>query len=185
MEAPEYPAMAGVFAVALRRNLPKVVGPEAFEHTLAALSEEHRLELEGTTSLGWASLAMVSAVVEAAAAVTKRDPLEVNASITRLNMDMTIRGVWRLMLKAVTDRMIIQRAPALYTRAYNRGDVSSEWVARGHARLRIEKWPDINEYALRSGGVALEALLEHAGRSDVQTAFERTDDGASLEARWR
>ena len=176
--------MAGVFAVALRKNLRTLVGDEAFAQTLARLSDEHREELEATTSLGWAKLDMVDAVVDTAAEVSGRDPLELNADITRLNMKQTIHGVWRLLLKAATDRMIIQRTPSLYSRAYNRGHVTSEWIGPGHATVTLTQWPDLPEYALSGGAVAIETLLEHAGRSGVGVSMERTQDGARLRIRW-
>ena len=176
--------MAGPFAVALRKNLRKLVGDQDYERILAALSLDQRDELLSATSLGWVRLSMVDAVVEAAADATGRDAVEINASITRMNVEHTILGVWRLLLKAATDRMIIQRAPALYTRAYNRGVVTSQWLGRGHATVTVTDWPEIPRNALAGGAVGLETLLGHAGRTEVRIEAERTAEGAILHVQW-
>ena len=114
-----------------------------------------------------------------------RDELALNEDLTKLNMDDAIRGVWRIAVKALTDKMLVRIAPKLYSRSYNMGSATSEFTGERSALMVITGWPQISRFVLPSLSVAVVQLLEHAGRSDVHAEPTATEDGGRFEVHWR
>lgn len=185
METPEYPALAGHFVVVMRRNFPRLVGRTAYDRALELLPENQRDEILSTTSVGWLPITTLDAFHYAVAEATGRDAIELTRELVDLNIQDTIRGVWRIAVKAATDRMLINKAPTFYSRSYNMGEATSRLVGDRHAEMTITGWPGMSPFTLPSLDVAIVRLLEHAGRRDVSSDAELTPDGGRIELRWR
>jgi hypothetical protein len=90
-----------------------------------------------------------------------------------------------VLLRFTTDQAIVARTPVFYARSFNVGQLSTEMVQPGMARVRLTGWPDVPQLTTIGLMVGIETVLRVAGRADVKMGQHRTQHGAEFLATWR
>jgi hypothetical protein len=83
-----------------------------------------------------------------------------------------------------SDFSLIDRTPMFYARIYDRGSLSAERTAAGHAALDLAGWPEVPELHCVAIAAGVRAVLELAGRVDVQATFDRGVERARFAVTW-
>jgi len=72
-----------------------------------------------------------------------------------------------------------------YARTYDRGSLSADRTAPGRAAFELAGWADVPELHCVAIAAGVRAVLELAGRADVQVMFERDAERARFAVTWR
>jgi hypothetical protein len=179
------PSLSGVAAIDCIAALEELVGPSAIAAAKSQLAEEMRFELDSMSAVSWVPLETFNEFVDAIgrAAGVEPDPL-LDKSI-RLATQRTFRTVWRMLLRVTTDDALIKRAPLIYSRSRNFGQLTARMAEPGRAEVLLTGAADANDRTLRTVGVGIQCVAEIAGRRDVRMSFARTSDGGRYDIRWR
>ncbi len=168
-----------------RRAYRELVGADVFAAALATLSADQRREYEDVVAGGWIRCTTANAVVRAVAVLVGRDELEIDAVIVRMGVERTFGPLWRVLLRFATDDQIVTRAPILYAKAYDKGELRARILAKGHGECALVGFPEVGAIDLQAIGIGIAEALRVSGRSEVRHVVTRTPDGARIELRWR
>ena len=168
-----------------RRAYTELVGADVFAAALSTLSVDQRNEYDDVVAIGWVRCTTANAVVRAVAAQVGRKELELDAVIVRMGVERTFGPLWRVLLRFATDDQIVTRAPVLYGKAYDKGQLRARMLAKGHGECTLVGFPEVGDIDLQAIGIGVAEALRISGRSEVRHVVTRTSDGARIDVRWR
>lgn len=179
------PSVAGIAVLDLLRALEEIVSAEAFLRAREALPPAVREDLDAVSAVTWVPNDTLNRVIDELARAASLEPEAMLDQAIRSATQRTFRTVWRMFLRVTSDEALIKRAPLVYGRSRNVGQLSARIGTPGVAEVLLTEWPDITDRALRTIGVGIQSVLEIAGRRDVRMSFARTPNGGRYELRWR
>jgi hypothetical protein len=177
-------ALSGTFVVRHRELFKQRFGEQTLRRALELLPAEVRDAFSTATAQSWVPVVHVQAVYDAMARVLGRDPVDLHFEIGRAASEQTVRALWRALLRISSDSVLVSQAPVFYPKAWNRGTLHVKLLEPGHAEARLDGWPDAPAFTIRGVRIALEVVLNLAGRKNIEVQMERTPVGAVFRARW-
>ncbi|MFW6049916.1 MAG: hypothetical protein ACODAU_02010 [Myxococcota bacterium] len=176
--------LAGSLVVDQRETLRVLLGDDGYGRVLDAVPREAREEYEQALGVSWVPTEVVDEVVRTAARYVGRPLLEFHSDLTRRNLERTLRGIWRVLLRFTSDQALIQRTPVFYRKSYDTGALEGSIPEPGHAVSTLRGYPGISDVQLTGLRVGIETVLSMAGRLDVRGRHRRTADGAVIDCFW-
>lgn len=177
--------LSGTLVLGNQKALLSLVGEAAFQRALASIPAERRERLVHGTALSWVPIRDMEYLLMACADEAQRDVFALNLEVTRLGTEQSFRTVWRVLLRFTTDSMILARTAAVYSRAYDRGELRVQVLSDGLAECEIRGRPGISRMTREAFGVGIETVLRVGGRGNAQVTSRSTPDGASYVIRRR
>ncbi|MFW6197954.1 MAG: hypothetical protein ACOC5B_03740 [Myxococcota bacterium] len=176
--------MSGALIIDQRTGLQSMLGEEEYRRVLSSLPAEVRETYEAATGVSWVPCGHVDQVITAAARHVGRHPLEFHADLSRKNVERTLRGIWRVLLRFTGDRAIVQRTPLMYRKTFDTGELEGAITEPGHAEVILRGWPEISDIHLVGLQMGVETVLSITGRPNVRCSRRRTPEGAVFDLRW-
>ena len=179
------PKTSGALFIDQLDVLREVVGKDTVDGALRNLPPATRDELAQVLPMTWMRTQLAEDVFNAIADAAGRERFGLHAQIVRMGVERTLKTLWRLILRFTTDAALVQRTPLIYSKTFDRGELTSRIAAPGRSELTLEGWPDISEMQIRGLAMGIETVLKVAGRKDVRMTWDRTSEGAFFVASWR
>ena len=179
------PSLSGVNVVFVRELLLEKLGREGYNRVRRELPPEVSDRYFTATSMDWVPVDDVNMMNAKAAEVARMSVTEFSVTMGRLSVERTLHTLWRVLLRFTSDDAIVARTPVFYSRSFNVGELSTEMVQPGMARVRLTDWPDVPQLTVLGLMVGIETVLRVAGRADVKMGQHRTHKGAEFLATWR
>jgi hypothetical protein len=179
------PCISGALTCTLREVANDLLGAQTVARALERVPESLRSAYENAVPVGWIPLPVVEAAFTELAAEDGTTIAELHERVARRSIELTMRRFWRVLLRVTTDSALVSRAPAIFTRSYNRGRVEARVVSPGRGEVRLHDWPHAPDWPLRGTRVGIEVGLGVAGRRNVQATCTRTANGAVFLVSWR
>lgn len=176
--------MSGALIIDQRSGLQCLLGEEDYRLVLSQLPAEVRETYESAMGVSWVPCGHVDKVITAAAHHVGRHPLEFHAELSRQNVERTLRGTWRVLLRFTGDRAIVQRTPLMYRKTFDTGELEGTIIEPGHAEVTLHGWPEISDIHLVGLQMGIETVLSITGRPNVRCSRRRTPEGAVFDLRW-
>lgn len=159
-------------------------GDDVLERAKSRLSQDAQDELASLLHISWCRASTALALKSALAEAVGRDPLEFQRDLVRRASQRTFGGVWRFLLRRMSDQALVKRAPRLYARSCNRGTMRVTFFEPGMARFAVEGWAEMPEFHAVGYAAALEAGFAFAGRKDVRSTWRRRRPEVHFDVRW-
>lgn len=180
------PCVAGTRITAMRNVVEEKHGRDVLDRALVGLPADVRDEYLHATSVTWIRASTDYAVHDAVALVLGREPLAFHEETLRLAMERTFRTVWKILLGLVTDAALVARAPSIYARTRDTGELTAQLVAPGRADFTLRNYPGFLARDGRSIGAGLEVVLGLTGRREPRvTGMTLQPDGAVFTIQWQ
>jgi hypothetical protein len=179
------PSLSGISVRYTFDAIEEMVGAGVIRSALSQLPVASREQFEQATAVSWIPMSVVAQVVNEIARLTHRDPEQLIDEAVRRGVQNTFKSVWRTLLRVTTDEALIARAAIIYSKARNIGQLHVSVPAPGHAELRLSDWPEAPARHVRTIGIAMQVILELAGRRVVRVKSTRTHDGAVYHLTWQ
>ena len=164
----------------------------ADEHGEAVLSRARQSlplamqdELASMLAISWIDSRTAMDLKNAIARELGKDPIEFQKWVVKVAVGRTVNRVWRVLLARVKDGALVDRAPLLYSKTFDRGSLTVVKNDDTSAELLVNGWssmPDYDAIGLCSG---IEAVLESTGRKSPHTKFMHRSGGVTFEVSWR
>jgi hypothetical protein len=182
---PVVPSLSGISVRDTFLMLEEMVGADVVRRALASLPDAQRQQLEQAIALSWIPMSLVGAVVDEVARLAHRDPELLIDEAVRRAVSYTFKTAWRLLLRVTTDEALIARTPIIYAKSRNVGHLAAALKSHGRAELTLTDWPAVSDRQLRTIGIAVQTVLELAGRRNVRIQGQRTLQGAQYALTWQ
>ena len=179
------PSYAGTSILHMKDAVRALYGESVLREGLSRLDPEVRSQLEHATPMGWVPADSLAQAIEAWSGIAGVGGDDMTVRCARHATTQTLTTVWRLFLSLTTDAALITRAPILYSKTRNVGELTVEGVEKGRARLVVRGWPGMSDRQLLSLCTNVETLLDLTGRKGPSAHAKRTADGGVIELRWR
>jgi hypothetical protein len=176
--------VSGGLIVDQRETLGQILGPEGYRAVMHSVPEDVRTAYETAISMSWVPTEVVDVVVTAAARYLGKPVLAFHTELTQKNMENTLGGIWRVLLRFTSDRALIQRTPLFYRKTFDVGVLEGDIPEPGHAVTTLRGYPDISDIHITGLRVGTESVLSASGRQNVRGRQRRTPDGAIIECWW-
>lgn len=177
--------IAGSNLVVSRRVVRKLVGDEAFERALAALTAEEREAFMDSTVLSWVPATAIDRAMAEFARAARTTPEELVVEATRIAQEEMLHTIYRILMRITTDEALIGRTNTFYSRVYDTGTLSSVFPTPGRANVTLTGWPTISSVQIAGLGAGIETTLRCAGRKEARVLGKRTADGAVYTCSWK
>lgn len=152
---------------------------------MASLPPAWREQLTTLTPMTWVDTEVAESIIYAVAARVGRDALVLHREIVRIGVERTFRTLWRAILRFTSDRALVSRTPLIYSKTFDRGELTSRIQSPGRAELELTGWPEVSEMQLNGLATGIETVLVVAGRKLVKVTHERRPDGAFIVGSWQ
>jgi hypothetical protein len=159
-------------------------GEEKVARALAAIERADRDEVSSATAVSWVRVEAFERFHVALARELGRRVEESHPEIVVEASRRTFSTLWRMLLRVGGARLVMTRAPVVYSKTYDTGAMETRDVGDDGGRFVLSGWPDVPEFVLRGLRAGMAAGLESVGRSGVVLTSTRTADGATFVARW-
>lgn len=170
-------SLSGLIFSAQQEVLRELAGP-AYERAIASHSDEVRLMVQTTASIGWVPFDVVEAVMSSVARELGRPTERLQREVAQKVAERTVTGVWRLLARFSSADAIVGRVGTLWGRTYSQGSAHLEVPREGSGELVVRGLPSASDFMLRGVAYALEALLEVTRKRIARVQWRRTNDGA-------
>ena len=178
------PLANGALIAKERRALESIVGADAVQQAVLTLPPEVRDAYEQMTAMTRIPTDYVEQVYYAVADRVGRDPLDLHRAIVRAGVEDALKSIWRIFLRFTSDAAIVRRTPLFFSKGLSQGALESQMLGPGLAEIRLVGWADVSDMQINGIKAATEAVLECAGRKEVDLIHDRTIDGCRIEAQW-
>ncbi|MGH7285883.1 MAG: hypothetical protein ACRELY_30560, partial [Polyangiaceae bacterium] len=157
---PREPRVSGAVILDQLRVVADLHGEGVLKRARESLPREMQDELASMLAISWIESRTAMEFKNAIAREIGRDPIDFQKWVVKTAVLRTIHQVWRALLARVKDGALVQRAPLLYSKTFDRGrlvvvkndDTSTELLVTGWHSM-----PDYDCIGLSSG---IEAVLE-------------------------
>ena len=166
------------------RYLRETHGDAVVDAALGLLDEDVRTELISALPVSWVRVSSLERFYEALAGQLGRTVEDVHSSTVDHCTRATYGTLWRALLRITTDSAILRRAPVLYGKTYDTGELAARIERPGRAVCEIRGWPGVPDLALRGLRIGIANVLVVAGRRNVRTQSASTANGARFEILW-
>lgn len=180
---PETTRLAGASVADLRKALKELGGAE-YEGALAAVPAATRDAFVSATAVDWVNVDVVEEVITAVARRLGQNPTVFNQQVNRISTERTFSTVWRFFLRYTSDLALLGRAPMMYRRVYDQGELRLTFPQAGRADVKMRGRPGISEMAAAAFGAGTARVLELTGRKNVEMQYARMADGADFTFTW-
>ena len=180
-----HPRVSGAVLLDQVRVLEDLTSPVVLKRAVETMDSAAQAALAALTPVGWCRLETAEGLFDLVARSVGRTTLDLHAEAARVGLERTMKGMWRVLLRLTTDDALIRRTPLLYSKTFDRGDMSARIVEKAHAEIRVVGWPTITPMQLQGIGIGILTVLDVAGRKDVRVTREKTATGALYRATWR
>ena len=164
--------------------MEELAGSATLSRAVESLADEHREEFRGLMPVSWCTVDTANALVESVAREAGRAPSSFQAEVVRTGVERTFKSLWRVILRFTSDEALVRRTPLIYSKTYDRGEMTSRVVRPGRAELELAGWPSPPQLDLEGLATGIETVLRVAGRRDARVSFERRPNGALFVASW-
>jgi len=179
--------LSGLTILNSRQSLEEIAGKDVVERALAALSPEERDEYMAVGPDSWLPV-HIADEVQRAVAREAGVPVGEFAGFVRAfshrSVERMVSTVWRLLLRFTSDKALVERTPELFAHTYNVGRLTAAVEGPGRGTLVLTDWPDVSDEQMIGTAAGIEAVLQTAGRKNVELRWQRTPDGATYTATW-
>lgn len=165
--------------------LVSMVGKDVVARAIASLPDDVREEYEHLSPVSWCRISTEKAAWQAVAREAGRDPVQFHYELTRLGIERTFKGVWKVLLRYTSDEALMKRTAMIYSKTLSVGRITSEIPRPGTARVLHEGWPGMDSYDVSGLGVAIEAILKVAGREQVKVSWTGRPPMVRFLASWK
>jgi hypothetical protein len=163
----------------------ELVGLETVRRALRGLDPDRRAEYDALVPVAWIRASTADAVYAAIAQEAGRELFEIYPEVVRRGTTSSLRKALRWLMALSSDAALVRHAPKAYAKGHQGGALTATLVGPGSARLVLGGWPDASDLRLLGIGCAMGAVLEAAGRKNVEITRTRTSDGAEFSVRWQ
>jgi hypothetical protein len=179
------PRVFGVLLVPQRAEIVARVGEAAMSKALLRLPREQRDEYANLRADQWCRSETAERVIIEVAAVSNLDARDLVDESVHGAIRKSVGKLWRALLVMTSDFSLIDRTPMFYARIYDRGTLIAERTSPGHATLELAGWADVPELHCVAIAAGVRAVLELAGRVDVEATFVQAVDRARFAVSWK
>lgn len=179
------PSVRGTLILNMIEAMRAEYGPPVVERALARLDPESRDVLEQATPLSWVANDAQDQFFRALANETGQTVEQLVDDYVPKATARAFSSVWRIFFRAISPRALVTRTSAIFSKTRNVGRLSVAGGVRGRARLELTGWPRASEIQLRSTALAIQTVLQVAGRPHARCTYDRTPDGCTFDLVWR
>jgi hypothetical protein len=179
------PRVFGLLLVPQRDEIVARVGEETMSKALLRLPREQRDEYTSLRVDEWCRSETAERVMIEVAEVAGLDARDLVDRSVYDAIRKSVGKLWRALLVMTSDYSLIDRTPMFYARTYDRGSLSGDRTSPGRAILALSGWPEVPELHCVAIAAGVRAVLDMAGRSNVQATFERGIERAQFEVTWK
>lgn len=177
--------LAGALVIDQRELLKSVMlDEERYRAALATLPDQVRDAYDQALSISWVPTTVVDRVITACAREAGREPLDFHAELTRINVERTLKGLWRVILRFTGDQALVSRSQLIYRKTFDTGTIEGTIPEPGHSMSILRGWPEISDIHLVGLEMGVQTTLRCAGRQNVRSRRERTPEGGIIECFW-
>lgn len=179
------PLVFGALVVPQRAALVARFGADALKRALARIPRDEREEYEAMRVDMWCRSATIEHVVIEVARDAGIDARALTDETIYEVVRGTVGRLWRVLMSMTSDLTLLNRTPMFYARSYDRGSLTGERTAPGHAELVLDGWPDVPELQAIGIAAGVRAVMELAGRDEVRVVWRRDGEVARFDVTWR
>lgn len=158
--------------------------PHEVERALASLSASDRDEITSATAVSWVRIEPFATFHDRLAHELGRPVDETHAEIVAGGSRKTFGTLWRMLLRVGGARLVMTRAPVVYSKTYDTGEMRTKDITEQGGTFVLSGWPHVPEFVLRGLRAGMSVGLESVGRTGIVMTSTRTPDGAVFNARW-
>jgi hypothetical protein len=167
------------------RLMKDLHGEAMVAESIASLPAAVREELEGLLPGGWCSVDTPRALKQAIADRLGEPLLLLQRRTVRAGVERTLHSVWRFFIRRISDDQLIRRAPLLYARSFDRGELRFVSVVDRVATFELHGWPTIPEFDVVGLAGGIEAVLLSAGRVEPHVSTTRRGPVVRFRCVWK
>jgi hypothetical protein len=160
-------------------------GADVVAKAKSTLPVETQEMIAEVMSISWIDSTTVMDLKNAIAHEVGKDPIEFQKWIVRTAVGRTIGKYWRVLLAKLWDGAIVKRAPILYSKTFDVGQLVVVTFDKEHAELLVTGWSHMPEYDAIGLATGMEALLEYSGRHGAHAKFARKGENMGFSLTWR
>jgi hypothetical protein len=179
------PRVSGTIILDQMILLRELHGPDVMGKAMAALPRELRDELETVLRGEWCSVKAALELKRAIADILHEDLLALQRRIVRLATERTLTTVWRFFMRHLTDDQLARRTPILYSRTFDRGELTMVARRANGVDLELTGWSDIPQFDLVGLMTGIETVFMLANRKDPHVEATRRPTSVLLAASWK
>jgi hypothetical protein len=181
------PCLSGHTVLNSRQSLEEIAGKDVVLRALEDLPDEERERYLTITPEGWLPVRIADEVQRAVAREAGIPPGEFPGfvrSFSHRSVERMVSTVWKVLLRFTSDKALVERTPELFSHTYNIGRLSASVDEPGRGTVLLDDWPGISDEQMIGTAAGIEAVLQTAGRKNVQIRWQRTSTGAKYVATW-
>jgi hypothetical protein len=181
------PCLSGLTVINSRQSLEEIAGKDVVLRALEDLPDEERERYLAVTPEAWLPVRIADEVQRAVAREAGIPPGEFPGFVrafSHRSVERMVSTVWRVLLRFTSDKALVERTPELFSHAYNVGRLSAAVEEPGRGTVTLDDWPGISDEQMIGTAAGIEAVLQTAGRKNVQIRWQRTSTGARYVATW-
>ena len=181
------PCLSGLTVINSRQSLEEIAGKDVVLRALEDLPDEER---EQYLSIGPDSWLPVRIADEVQRAVAREAGIPVGEfagfvrQFSHRSVERMVSTVWKVLLRFTSDKALVERTPELFSKTYNVGRLAAAVEGPGQGTVTLDEWPDVSDEQMIGTAAGIEAVLQTAGRKNVQIRWQRTATGARYVATW-
>lgn len=179
------PRVSGAVLLDQLRVCEEIVGKEAMARAREALPAGRRVELDGLTPVSWVDTDLAEQYYSLIAQRAGKGIRELHGEVVRRGLQQTFRTLWRAILRFTSDSALMSRTPLIYSRAFDSGEMTSNFAGNCRAEVIVRGWPAMPPFQINGLAVAISTVLELAGRKEPRVTQEPRSDGAFYVATWK
>lgn len=185
MSAETTPQISGALVRDQLGVMRSLYGDLQVDAAIDALSPAQRDELRTLTVLSWCTVATLNAAKYELARRAGVDPIAMQRKVVHTATERTLTTVWRFFIRQLSDDALLKRTPLLYSRTFNRGELTLVRTSSGTAEFSLHGWRDMHDFDCCGLATGIESVLTLSGRKNVHVTWARPAGEIKFTATWR
>lgn len=186
----EEPRISGAVLLNNFREFEAEIGSDAFRAAIASLPAKTVEQFHALVPVAWMECSVADEIFAAIAKQAGRDLEEMFPAVIERGVTRTLTTVWSPLLRLLSDKAIVTRAPRIFAKSYTRGRLEVTLGPRQDdgtrtAAFDLHDWPGVPKFRLLAVAAGVRAGLNKSGRNVLSIEHARTDDGARFSVTWR
>ena len=181
------PSLSGHAVINSRQSLEEIAGKDVVLRALEDLPDDEREQYLAITPEAWLPVRIADEVQRAVAREAGIAPGEFAGFVrafSHRSVERMVSTVWRVLLRFTSDKALVERTPELFSHTYNVGKLGAAVDEPGRGTVTLDEWPGISDEQMIGTAAGIEAVLQTAGRKNVEIRWQRTSTGARYVATW-